>query len=383
MSAFSGVVLVLSLGSVVGALGAGSIAAEKPSAPRITVTVDPRVELLSIIFRLAGNPEYNQGRVSSYVRDVDSHFGPFRDHPVVRLAAEFRKTRGISYDAVMAMAVHVTDAVSLQEKIPFSPQPKSLDARWTPETAREFLDLARKFVVDAKFKEFLDQHEPLYQVGIQRMREMLDQHAHLEWFDSFFGPRNGADFRVVLGLLNGGGSYGVRCARPDGQEDLYSIIGVWAVDSAGQPTFAPSTVSAIVHEFTHSYTNPLVDQFAKELQGPGETIERFVSAEMRKQAYAGWKTLMYESLNRACGLRYILATEGPAAMQRAIASEQTRSFYWVGELAQVLGEYDKQPRPYRDLAQFFPRIIAFFDDYAKHADVKLGAIKADKERQVQ
>ena len=27
------------------------------------VVVDPRVELLSLIFRLAGNPEYSQGRV--------------------------------------------------------------------------------------------------------------------------------------------------------------------------------------------------------------------------------------------------------------------------------------------------------------------------------
>jgi hypothetical protein len=43
MSVFGGVVFVLSLGPAVGALGAGSITAEKPSAPRITVTVDPRV----------------------------------------------------------------------------------------------------------------------------------------------------------------------------------------------------------------------------------------------------------------------------------------------------------------------------------------------------
>jgi hypothetical protein len=384
MSVFRGVVFALSLSPAVGALGAGSITAEEQSAPRLTVTVDPRVELLSLIFRLAGNPEYSRGMVPSYVQDVDSRFGPFRDHAVVRLATKLHQTRRISYDAVMALAVHVTDAVSLQEKIPFSPQPKSLDARWTPETAREFLDLARRFVVDAEFKEFLDQHEPLYQVGIQRMQGMLDQHAHLEWFDRFFGFRKGADFRVVLGLLNGGGgSYGPHCTRPDGQEDLYSIIGVWAVDSQGQPTFPPSTVATIVHEFTHSYTNPLVDQFAKELQGPGETLERFVSAEMRKQAYAGWRTLMCESLNRACGLRYILATEGPVAMQKAIAGENARSFHWVGELAEVLGEYDKQPRPYRDLAEFFPRIIAFFNDYAKHADAKLGASKADKERQRQ
>ena len=160
----------------------------------ITVTVDPRVELMSVIFRLANNPEYCQGRVPSYFQDAGRRFGRFRDHPVVTLARKLRETREISHDAVMTMAVHVTDAFSLREEVPLSPQPKSLDRRWTPETAREFLVLARRFVVEADFKGFLDQHEPLYQFAVQRMRETLDQHAHLDWFDRFFGPRDGARF---------------------------------------------------------------------------------------------------------------------------------------------------------------------------------------------
>ena len=55
---------ILSLGLVVVALAAGGIqtfAQEAPAevdAPEITVRVDPRIELLSTIFRLAGNPEY-------------------------------------------------------------------------------------------------------------------------------------------------------------------------------------------------------------------------------------------------------------------------------------------------------------------------------------
>ncbi len=70
-------------------------------------------------------------------------------------------------------------------------------------------------------------------------------------------------------------------------------------------------------------------------------------------------------------------------MQKQAQQESARSFHWVGELAAVLSEYDAQPRQYRDLAQFFPRIIAFFDDYAKNADTKLRAIKVAKEKQIQ
>jgi hypothetical protein len=381
--ALGGSMLVLWCGSALGAPAAAPLAAPEKATAKISVSVDPRVELMSIIFRLAGNPEYGQGKVPSYTQDVEEHFGRFRTHAVVKLATKLRQTRGVSYDAVMGMAVHITDAVTLQEKVPFSPQPKTLDARWTPETAREFLTLARLFVAETRFQDFFDLHEPLYRVGVQRMQEVLDKHAHLDWFDRFFGPRKGADFHVVLGMLNGGGSYGARVTRPDGQEELYSVIGVWMVDSGGQPTFTPGIASTIVHEFTHSYTNPLVDQFAAQLQGPGEKLYPLVEKEMRGQAYAGWKTLMYESLNRACGLRYTLATDGLAAMNKAAAYQAARSFYWVGELADVLGEYDTQPRKYKDLAEFFPRITAFFEEYAKDADAKIGAIKGKKEGQIQ
>ena len=79
-------VCILWLSPAVAVWAANPAAAEKPAAPHVTVSVDPRVELMSILFRLAGNPEYNQGRVPSYVQDVESHFGRFRDHPVVKLA---------------------------------------------------------------------------------------------------------------------------------------------------------------------------------------------------------------------------------------------------------------------------------------------------------
>ena len=41
---------------------------------KIDVRVDPRVELMSIIFRLAGHPEYNTAPNYPYLADVEAHF---------------------------------------------------------------------------------------------------------------------------------------------------------------------------------------------------------------------------------------------------------------------------------------------------------------------
>ena len=49
---------------------------------KIAISVEPRIELIGIVFRLAGNPEYKQCRIPSYVTDIERHFGDFDQHPV-------------------------------------------------------------------------------------------------------------------------------------------------------------------------------------------------------------------------------------------------------------------------------------------------------------
>ncbi len=131
--------------------------------------IDPRVELMSIVFRLAGNPEYTQCDVPIYAAAIDKHFAPFRDHEAIRLARELRDSDGVSYDAVMNMAVHVTDVETLGERVPFDRAP-SLDARWHGAKARRFLQAARKFVADSDFAGFTKSEQPLYDMTNSRLQ---------------------------------------------------------------------------------------------------------------------------------------------------------------------------------------------------------------------
>jgi uncharacterized protein DUF4932/Big-like domain-containing protein len=337
---------------------------EQAAGPAVRVTVDPRVELMTIIFRLAGNPEYGGGRVKSYVDDVEEHFGEFRNHAVVKLARRLRGTRGVSYDAVMSMAVHLSDAYEVGEKVPFAPRPKSLDERWTADNAREFLDVARRFVKDARFEEFIEAHGPIYETAETRMTAVLNEHGHLKWFDEFFGSRPGARFTLALGMLNGGQCYGPHFDASDGTQELYCVLGVWLTDDGGLPRFNSDVLETVVHEFCHSYTNPIVDRHEDELRPAGEKIFPHVARAMKRQAYGTWKTMMYESLVRACTVRYTLECEGRAAAEAVIRAQERRQFAWVRELSDLLGEYEADRGRYPTLEAFSGRIVKFFDAYA-------------------
>ena len=162
--------------------------AQEP-VPAMRVAVDPRVELTSLIFRLAGNPEYTQGRVESYSKDADRHFAAHTNHAVVRLARQLRSQRGVSYDACMSLAVLLTDAENPRLRVALDPWPASLDRRWTAQSASNFVAALHDFVRDSAFHEFLAQHRSLYDTTDTRLRELATKECHLEWFAEFFGER--------------------------------------------------------------------------------------------------------------------------------------------------------------------------------------------------
>ena len=102
------VMLVYSLGLPLSALAADNPpVVYKANAGRITIEVDPRVELIATVFRLAGNPEFSDGTLRPYAKAIERHFGDFDNHPAVKMTAVLRYKRSMSCDGPMSLAVHI------------------------------------------------------------------------------------------------------------------------------------------------------------------------------------------------------------------------------------------------------------------------------------
>ncbi|MGA2531645.1 MAG: DUF4932 domain-containing protein [Candidatus Aminicenantales bacterium] len=346
----------------------------------LRVLVDPRIELMSIIFRLAGNQEYNQGRIPSYNKDVDAYFAAFKSHAAVVRASALRESHGVSFNAPMSLAIYLTAPPALAERVPLDPLPSGVDERWTAADARAFLADLRSFARDTKFDAFLAAHQTLYHTSVDGLQQVIREARVIEWFDGFFGRRAAADFIIPLGMLNGGGSYRASAHLAGGAEEIYSVLGVWAMDDKGLPKFDKGVAGTIVHEFCHSYSNPIVDAHLEALKAAGEKIFPVVESELRQQAYSTWQTMMYESVVRACSVRYALATSGLGAAASEIGYNRERLFLWTGGLSELLGEYEKNRAAYPTLDAFFPRVITFFDDYARtgRAAADLAALRKEK-----
>jgi hypothetical protein len=344
------------------------------------VGVDLRVELLTIVFRLAGNPEYQRCDVPRYAAALDAYFAPFRDHEAVELARALRNSRGAGYDAPMSLAVHLTDAAAPRPRIAFA-EARALDPRWRDPRTAPFVRALRRFVTDSRAEAFFASQRALHDSAAARLGRLLEAGVDFAWFDRFFGERAGAAFHAVAGVCNGGNSFGVRFVRGR-REELYAVLGVFRTDSAGWPLFPPAMVGTVIHEFSHSYVNPTLARAERELGRGAEALYAATAAAMRAQAYGSAATVLNETFVRAATIRYLLAHDGEDAARAATLNEQGRGFVWMPEAVVLLGAYERDRERYPTFAAFLPRIAAWTDSVGPHAAALVAAYEARRPRVV-
>ena len=327
------------------------------AATPVEVRVDPRVELLTLLARLCEFGEFRMPAAESpYARRVEEWFGPLDDHPVFAHLHRLRNERGVSFDAIASLAVHLGPLPELVELAPFDAAPERLDARWGGSEARPFLADLRDFVQHSSAEEFFAGERDFYAEVERRLAARLGESKALPWFDTVFGART-ARYVATPGLLCGGGNYGVGIRHADGRgEEIRPVFGCWSWDKDGFPVFGEDYLPLFIHELCHSYTNALVDRFEKELEGPGARLLALNYEVMAEQAYGTWKTVMYETLVRASVVRCRLVTEGPAAGNEQAEEEAGRGFRWVPALARRLGEFEADRKRYPSFVDFMPEL---------------------------
>jgi hypothetical protein len=339
---------------------------------RVEVRVDPRIELVTAVARLAGFREFKQKSSSSpYAEAVDAHFAPYAEHAAVQRLRRLRAERGVSFDALPSFAVHLGPLPELEELVPFDAPPERLDARWGLDGGRAFLAELRDLAAVSRAADFFAGHAELYAETEKRLSERLSKSLALPWFDRFFGERTGASYVAIPGLLCGGGNFGVGIRHSDGTpERITPVFGCWEWDEGGRPVFDDSYLPLFVHELAHSYTNPFVDRHAARLRASAARIHATCAEVMKRQAYGDWKTLVYESLVRAAVVRCRESTEGAAAGEEQAKEEVENGFRWVPDLARLYGELESDRATYPSFDSLMPKVADVFDRWAEKAEAE-------------
>lgn len=318
---------------------------------------DPRVELLSIVFRLAGNPEYNMSSLKTYTADIDAYFSPYKEHPAVVLARKLASEKGVGFDAVMSLAVHLSPPPALKPLVAFTDDVP--DSRFGKDNAVLLAQRLADFYRDTHFEKFFAAHQSFYHLAEDRFRVVLTD-LDLNWYNTFYGDVRMGQYHLILGMNNGSGSYGPRLVWPDGREEFFSVIGCATQDDSGNPTYSADYLPLIIHEFSHSFVNPAFARHKNEFASAGQVYER-VADQMRAEAYGSSDTMVIESLVRAAVIQYLESRghESREVLNR-IRREQGIGFVWMDELVDLLHQYASQRNRYPTFESFMPAVAQFY-----------------------
>lgn len=329
------------------------------NAQQITTNVDKRVELMSIVFRLAEAKEYMNDNIQLYASKIDNHFLSYKNHKLIEYTKLIRDVDGVAYDAVMSLAVHLQIE---NGKVKLNPDldKNRVDNRWQRDILPKYINLLNDFYKKTKFDNFFKSNIEFYQKVENNFKTQVTDNVDFTWFGNFFGTKTPEQFNLIASLLNGSGNYGARTEFLNGKKEIFSIIGCWASDSLGIPLYSTSLNALVAHEFNHSFVNHLIDKFYLELQPQADIFFNLVENEMKAAKYGNTKIYLYENLVRACEIRYNI--EHRDTLQNwweefLLCGEKSNGFLWIDSLYNALTIYTENRNKYPTLESFMPEII--------------------------
>lgn len=326
----------------------------------IRIEVDPAVELVSLVHRLAGDGQYTEGLLPGYSAEIENRFGRLKEHRAVRFARHCAAAYRIGGDAPMALAVTLGSPPDLKPRIDISRLPADFDPRWDPELTGNYLDSIRSFAAESDFMSFYDAHETIRRAAVENLEKMIHREHFLDWLRDFFGypPQN---IRILIGLQNGSCNYGYSLTLPDAKKMTVCLLGARWPDRRGAPTYPRKWfLSVLIHEFCHAYINPLILAHPGEFRESGEALLGMNREQMVAKGYTAWNVVLNEYLVRACTIRYLAQADGNGAARKMMKRDQSEGFPEIEGLAGLLEQYENHRTEHENFNAFLPRIQEYF-----------------------
>ena len=299
----------------------------------IPVSFDERVDLMSVVWRMAGAEEYNTCGITPYTANVDSAFAPYRDHRAIAMARRYYKERGVGYDAVPSFALHlkICDGGSLVLDDGLA---DTMDQRWTAEMKGEFLKALNDFYRSSNFHRWHLTTRPLQRSCTEAFSTIANS-VDMSWYETTFGRLS--DFCITLCPLAGRNNYGLSVMTKDGRHVLSPVISCALYDNGSISYDTQAVLPIVIHEFCHAYCNPIVDCLYDEMEEKAVTAFEIKQDILSQQAYTNARIMLYESLVRACVIRYAMChnDNGASLLPQLIASEESKGFLLVRDLLEA------------------------------------------------
>lgn len=332
---------------------------------KLKIYTDERIELLNVIQYLSDYPVLNKSENLKYKNDIKNYFKDFKNHEAVILNKKVYNSF-LGFDNAVIYMMHY-DLPNFNLNSEFDEHElgnlKALQSRDSLHLIRnEFKDFYEK----SNFHIFFKNHSAFYKKINKSTSEELSRLNIISILEKHYGVENNSYSIILAPLLHDGG-YGVTLENAN-KKNLYAIIGPIYDKTNPIPVFDTQNILSeyVVHEFSHSFCNPMIDQYFAKLK-ESECLLKPIESKIKSQGYKGWKTCLYEHLVRANEIVLNEIVFGKAKSDK-LYNEMINDgwIYLAGIVPIIKDEYLKNRKIYKTEIDIMPLIIKYLETENKN-----------------
>lgn len=322
----------------------------------LNIAIDERIETLYSVAFL--NDYFLIGEHQNlYKQKLDKNLQPLKKHKAVQLFDSLSKKYNFSYYRTVEWVLLFSDFPEfkkIKEKTDkYETVPKSKE--YLLENFREELI---KFNQDTLFQSYLNEIKPLNKKIISQIKKSETLNELPTYLENFYGKKLNSYNLILSPLLHSGG-FNSETINQNGEKEVYALIG-----PNGEIDFVPYfdksylETDLILHEFGHSFVNPLMEKHEKAIESlkPKYFTEK-LEKHAKYQGYSKWKFVFNELLVRATTIKIAEKNFGKEKANELLEYEKSIGFGVVESILEILNEYDQNRNKYTDFDKFYPTLI--------------------------
>ena len=328
----------------------GESGAFKASAMiEISMKVDPRIELLSVLRLLHPQPGILTGPRSPYRQDAARWFSSFSTHPAVaQTAALFEHDHSISLPAQLVLHLSEPPDMYAQDSIAGG----YLDAAGGEEAVDRYIEALGDFAKRSRFADFYAAHRGAYREFAAEAEKEASASISPKAVQAYLGmPMSDRYYFPLAPLLSEQDAVSFSLQHYDRVEEVRLRPARYTTDLGTQFLFNHFG-SSLAHELVHTVTNPLVSSFdPKGAKAP---------AGCNDQMGGDWSGCIQEHLVYAVTLRILAQELGEPIYEELADKYRRRGFPYLVRLGERLKEYEADRGRYKALKDFYPKLEPIF-----------------------
>lgn len=285
----------------------------------------------------------------SYIEEIEATFQKYQTHPVVLLFNEITECYDFSFSRPIDLFLQLGLDFSLQ---PLKEKPFQTDLKGDTRVL-EMLSMVKAFANEIAFDEFYHKMELQHKSMIEILKAQLDGLFVSSFLQNYYGFIQ-EHFVVNLIPWRTYGCYGTK-----NKDEIYAHLCCFSKHEHIYPKEKESVhyASFLVHEFGHSFVNPLALKYEDTVQ----SIMFNNQEVLRKNGYGSPKSILNDYIVRAVTLRY-LQEKDLIFYQKQKKQDELFGFVEIEEFGSLLSIYEKNRQCYFNIEAFYPQIIQFLKE---------------------